>query len=77
MSREYPKEFLDLIKIDNKFTFYDKNNPNYVKGHIRAIVDERHIVYKTWFPHKKYWYYKCEGLYFFFLLWKAGEFKCL
>lgn len=45
---EYPLELLELVQPGNSIrVFYNPNNSNNEIRHIRAIVDEAHIVYRV------------------------------
>jgi hypothetical protein len=41
--------------------------------HIRAIVDDEYIVYRTWAIHRRHWVYDAEWSYWFWLLWEDGH----
>lgn len=40
--------------------FYDKDSPNNMIIHIRAIVDDDFVVFRTWSKNKKDWRYHVE-----------------
>ena len=77
---ELDKKVLDkldkILKPNQKLRIdYGANNFNNKIIHIRAVVYEYQVVYKTWFEHKRRWSYQIEGVYYFHLLLKGGNLK--
>ncbi len=70
---DYPQELLDLLEPGTKVrVVYQKGNINNQVRHIRAIVDEVQVVYRTWSYTRKSWNYHVDWMYAFQLLWKDG-----
>jgi hypothetical protein len=53
--------------------FYYEGNRNNELRHIRAIVDEKWIVYKVWWPSKQRWHYAVESRYLFEMVNEDGH----
>lgn len=69
---EWPAELLEMVQPGKKVrVFYSPGNTNNQLRHIRAIVDETHIVYRVW--SKQRWFYKVVGVYQFYLEWVNGH----
>ena len=70
-----PKKTLkELLKPGNKLNlFFNEGNINNKTIHIRAIVDDDYIAYKTWSRRKQRWYYQIEYIYFFELLYEKNQ----
>jgi hypothetical protein len=45
--------------------------------HIRAVVDEEYIVYRSWSKRKKHWVYRVDHAYMFELHQKNGSIKLI
>lgn len=52
--------------------YYNEGNINNRKIHVRAIVDERQVVFRWWSPGRRRWVYKIEDVYYFYTLGKDG-----
>ena len=62
-----------LLRPGNKIRlFYGGKNINNKLIHIRSIVDEDVIVFKTWFKTHQRWHYECENIYYFDMLYKQN-----
>jgi hypothetical protein len=55
--------------------FWNKANPNNEIRHIRAIIDDEYVAYRTWSKAYRRWNYKMERIYFFWLAWENGTLK--
>ena len=54
---------------------YGAGNFNNRLIHIRVVVDEHQVVYKTWLKHKKRWSYRVDDTYYFYYLLQGGKLK--
>lgn len=54
--------------------YYSDGNINNKKIHVRAIVDEDRVVYRSW-SKRKGWVYSVESLYYFELLKNDGHLR--
>ena len=69
-------ELRELIKPGNSIQIYfNENNPNNRLIHIRAIVDERYVVFRTWSKHKQDWMYEIHPIIHFEVLQKENCLK--
>ncbi len=55
--------------------FFRPDNPNNALFHIRAVVDERQIVYRVWSRRKQDWQYKVDDIYMFELYHRDGSLR--
>ena len=55
--------------------FFGTGNPNNKKIHVRAVVDEHWIVYRSRSKRKQRWVYEIDYDYFFQLLARDGNIK--
>ena len=63
---EYSDELIKLIQPGNKVElFAGDDNPYNDIYHIRAIVDEQIVVYRTWSKAEQRWRYGIDSLYTF------------
>jgi len=64
----------DLLQPGKKLRiFYNENNINNRIVHIRAVVDDEYIVFKTWSQRQQRWSYQIESDYYFQLLLEEGR----
>jgi len=54
---------------------YGAGNPSNELRHIRAIVDDKYVVYKVWRPGHRRWEYQVAHVYAFHLAWEGGDLK--
>jgi hypothetical protein len=57
----------DYLKVGYSFIIKDSFKPRRI--HIRAVVDETHIVYRR-YSQRKGWVYAVQNLYYFELMYK-------
>ena len=55
--------------------FFSEGNLNNKTVHIRAVVDEDHIVYRSWSKRKQRWIYHIDHEYLFELYQEQGHMK--
>lgn len=70
----YPEKFIKLIQPQKSLNiFYNENNINNRRIHIRAIVDEYQIVYRVWSKRYKSWRYRVESIEYFYMLFENNH----
>jgi hypothetical protein len=45
--------------------FYNENNVNNRRIHVRAVVDDEQYVIRTWFRSKVNWHYEVKNIHWF------------
>jgi len=58
-----------------RLRFEQPNNPNNALLHIRAIVDGKYLVYRTWSRRKREWTYRIDHIGLFNLYLRDGNLK--
>lgn len=67
-------ELLELLQVGKTLRIdFGKDNPNNEVIHIRAIVDDDQVVFKTWNKHRQRWSYCVKWMYYFELLLEDGH----
>lgn len=74
MSEEKFEEFSRLLKPGQVWRLYinDGNIHNGIR-HIRAIVDDRKIVWREWSKWKRCWYYHMDDTYLWWLFYEKNQ----
>ena len=68
------KTFNKILQPGKKIkVFYSDGNINNQTRHIRAIVDDEFVVYRTWQKRKREWFYHVKHIYHFELLLENGR----
>ena len=55
--------------------YYGADNMNNERRHIRAIVDGKYVVYKTWSKTRQTWRYYIESMWSFHFMYIEGRLK--
>jgi hypothetical protein len=58
-----------------RLRFDQVNNPNNCVMHIRGIIDNTEVVYRTWSRRKQRWCYRIDNMFLLKLYWDDGHLK--
>ena len=70
---QFPDELREMLLPGKKVRrYFGKKDRRNQLMHIRAVVDEEYIVYRVWSRRRRWWVYKIDWWYYFYMDMEYG-----